>query len=896
LLVVLTTNIANTSKKMNITFVVESSLCHGCGTCESVCFEDAISFSLEANLGIFLPVINEKCNYCGMCLKVCSGHRLNITHNPVHTYHPELQHDSLIGPFVSIYRAYSTDESIRSKGASGGVVTEIVKYLFENALVSKAILTRMKVDEPTLSEGYIAESIDELRKSQKSKYCPVPLNIMLKPYVRGDIVEDSVFVGLPHHVHGLRLVQEQFDNVRSSLKYVIALFTAHVPSYRATEYILYKNNITPKDVEYLEYRGGGVPGRMLIRTKNGVSLEIPHLSWMYYGFCFPRYFYPVRDWLSFDKLSEWADFSCGDNWMDGLRDQKGVSTVITRTKSADSIIRGMVVCNRFKSVPMTSEQLIKDQALEKKLNISARIKLWKFFGGKVPDYQGKQFNTSIWECIKSLKFFLTVKLESYGINLKIIDFIIVSDYYLFKKPYEKLKKINRYLSVLKIKRSNLSKQKSNFKVIMIGGYGWKDIGDEAMPHAVRANLRRYLKENLDLVMLSPNPEATIAYHNEKSVSDFTHIGLRAYATNLQKLFTFIATILLLSGALLQKMGFRMNLWPSARKALDEIATSDAVFNVGGGNINSIIPYELYKKCTTYLVSSILGIPVYISGQTIGPFSNSFERYYARLCLNKTRLISFRDKEISKERLEKIGVSLPRMYDAADDAITLEGISSEQAKQILEGEIGRSIEMLKTCPLVFLNMKASLNLFKKRTDRKIDLGDEYRSMAMLADFLIEKYGCNIIFLPTDFSDEVDDRECHRNIKKRMRMTSKVFLFERESTDKELIGLIKHADLVIGARYHFNVFAASNSIPFIGIASGVYQRTKLKGLASLCDLPQCYIDKELSDLEESDFIQFIEPVISSLPSINAKLLKIIPQLKRNSLKVYDVLMEDFGISKQ
>ena len=81
--------------------------------------------------------------------------------------------------------------------------------------------------------------------------------------------------------------------------------------------------------------------------------------------------------------------------------------------------------------------------------------------------------------------------------------------------------------------------------------------------------------------------------------------------------------------------------------LDELADADLLFNVGGGNINSVIPAELYRKCTMHLAARAVGIPVVISGQTIGPFTRRTDRLMARMALNGVRMITLRDRGTSR---------------------------------------------------------------------------------------------------------------------------------------------------------------------------------------------------------------------------------------------------------
>ena len=324
----------------------------------------------------------------------------------------------------------------------------------------------------------------------------------------------------------------------------------------------------------------------------------------------------------------------------------------------------------------------------------------------------------------------------------------------------------------------------------------------------------------------------------------------------------------------------MRLWPTARLFLDELSCADLLFNVGGGNLNSVIPTELYKKCTTYLTARILRKPVILSGQTIGPFTKRQDARYARFCMNYVNMITFRDRETSCRRLRAIGVNKPIMLDAADDAMTIPRIPREEAENLLRSNASSSWWNLQSHLTVVMNLKASLRIFKGE-GRKSGLDQEINLMAMIADRLVDECGAKIFFLPTDYSPGVDDREVHRDALSRMKFASKAICIENEYDDVHLKGIIALADAAIGVRYHFAVFAASVLMPFLGMASGLYQQTKLKGLADLCELPQCFVP---DDMEFAVFDQVwpkVQRFISERNQIVDQLSRRVPILNKHSL---------------
>jgi polysaccharide pyruvyl transferase WcaK-like protein len=243
------------------------------------------------------------------------------------------------------------------------------------------------------------------------------------------------------------------------------------------------------------------------------------------------------------------------------------------------------------------------------------------------------------------------------------------------------------------------------------------------------------------------------------------------------------------------------------------------------------------------------------------------------------MITFRDKDVSMNRLKEIGVSTPIMQDAADDAMTIPAIGQASAWELLAAETGWSGDESKRGPLVAMNLKGSLKLFKG-LDRSGGLEKETALMARIADELIQAYGAKILFLPTDYNPDVDDRMVHRDVLARMSNGNAARSVEGEYSDAELKGLLGLADGAIGARYHFVVFAASQRVPFLGMASGVYQQTKLKGLAALCGLPQCSVEADMEFAEFDDVWPQVVDLMENRDSIRRQLGSIVPKLEDRS----------------
>lgn len=893
------------SNAENIAFVPREGLCTMCGTCAGLCPVDAISMVLDPDKGIYRPVIAvSSCIRCGFCLAVCPGYEVDLQLFDPSADLSVRKYSPLFGRYSELFRMQATENIIRENGASGGMLTAVLIHLFDHTMIDGAVVTGMDRNQPLKATGYIVTTKEELFAAQRSKYLPNPLNGLLKEVVANWRGKRLAFVGLPCHVEGLRLAQDKLSVLKETVKFVLSPFCSRTPSLHATRFLMNCCGVDESMLKNVEYRSGQHPGCLTFTLQNSEQVHVHHLDWKYWGYAFMEFFYPRRCFLCFDKTSELTDLSFGDNYQverSGAQVQYPgpTSTVIVRSSAGRAIIDAMLLKKTALCTnQLTEQEFINDQDLVIKKAVGNRYWLMKLLKQSVPLHR-EEFKISTGKLPQTLWQLFNVFLMEHRLQPKVLYLYILSAFScrcvtqmsgrLFRYFKKIVTGVFKLLALFKLSKRQV-RVNSLPKVVMIGGFGWLDIGDESMPHADRLNLKQ-ICPTLDIVMFSPAPVDTEKYHGERAVHDLLELGFCHEYGLVQKVRIGLCTLLFLLAASMERLGWRVGLGEGRiRTALDELATADALFNVGGGNLNSIMPTELYKKCTTYLAASIMNKPIVISGQTIGPFNRKIDATYAKFALNRVNLITFRDKNTSRLRLSQIGVNKPKMVDSSDDAITLPGTALHDAKRLLCSAVPSDWWRLQAGCTVVMNLKGSLKLFKGH-NRGGTLDNEIKLMTEIADFLVTRYDARIFFLPTDYSNGVDDRELHRQIIVGMVRAERAVSIEVEFTDKELKGLIALADMAIGARYHFCVFAASELVPFLGMASGEYQQTKLQGLANLCELPECYVPLDLEYCNFDDLLPYVEQFVGNLQIYRQVLAANVPLLKKRSLigieKIFDLI---------
>ena len=427
-------------------------------------------------------------------------------------------------------------------------------------------------------------------------------------------------------------------------------------------------------------------------------------------------------------------------------------------------------------------------------------------------------------------------------------------------------------------------------IITIGGYGYSDVGDESMPMAFIRNLQELLPSGPGIIMLSPFPDATRQYHGMCSDHDIVFSSraddIKGLNTERDRYLRW--TELFIKNRILAWLAMGLSSQYRFYKLLRQVSRCSALVNVGGGNINSIMRRELYKRCTMHAIAHRFSRPVFVSGQTIGPFCNDNDRFIAMDALRNAAVITFRDKDVSRETVASLGVTTPVMYDAGDDAFSLKKISRDKALDLIRRDAGKTWDALECDYVWAINLKASLRCFKGE-GRSGSLSHEIDLTARIIEYILGVSQSKILLVSTDFSKTVDDRVILAEAADRVDPAAlpRVALLRGEYTPQELKGIIATCDFALGARYHFAVFALSETVPAICMASGEYQQRKLSGLMALLDVAEYYIATDMEFAQLDDVRSCIDAILQDREKLQHKLRHNVPPLMRQSTKIIRLL---------
>ncbi|PHV71283.1 polysaccharide pyruvyl transferase CsaB [Sporanaerobium hydrogeniformans] len=325
-------------------------------------------------------------------------------------------------------------------------------------------------------------------------------------------------------------------------------------------------------------------------------------------------------------------------------------------------------------------------------------------------------------------------------------------------------------------------------VLISGFYGFRNSGDDAILLGMVQELKR-VNPQIKIAVLSKTPEKTKEIYGVEAISRFNILEVIKV---MKRSRLFISG----GGSLIQ----------------DVTSTRSLLYYLG-----------------LIRLAHFLGVRVMLYANGIGPIKEEKNRKLCKKILDKVSLITLREP-MSKEEIESLGITQPRIEVTADPAMLLKEVEGEKVKLLLK-EIG----VVEEKPIITLSVRPWGENIEEYT----------QVIAQAADEISRKYDAQILLAPLQMSQDFD--VCEQVASK---MQAPSYLLKREYHITELLAIIKASDLMIGMRLHALIYAVSMCVPIVGI---VYD-PKVEGLLrythqhSAGAVEELHKDKLLSVIEE------------------------------------------------
>ena len=245
---------------------------------------------------------------------------------------------------------------------------------------------------------------------------------------------------------------------------------------------------------------------------------------------------------------------------------------------------------------------------------------------------------------------------------------------------------------------------------------------------------------------------------------------------------------------------------------DAIATMDAVVISGGGNLNSRYGWLLYERAAAVRAAEHAGVPVYVTGQSLGPVLNPEDAQVLERMLRVARSVTVREHSSlawCRERGidARLSVDDATDYLAASPARTLhyaEGVSAGQALD----------ELPEHYVCVTVN---------ECTDQQA------QQIARLLDNMWREHGYAPVFL-SHFGDpqnpESGDIQVHQRIAEQLSPSTPAALLPILHADQS-ITVHCGAAFTLTSRYHPAVFSAAAGIPVLALVPDAFTQMRAGG---------------------------------------------------------------------
>ncbi|MEU7282878.1 polysaccharide pyruvyl transferase family protein [Streptomyces sp. NPDC045431] len=295
--------------------------------------------------------------------------------------------------------------------------------------------------------------------------------------------------------------------------------------------------------------------------------------------------------------------------------------------------------------------------------------------------------------------------------------------------------------------------RSSVTVGVLGSYGGRNVGDEAILTAMLDRIR-VGRPDAHLVVFSRHPDRSRLLHPDVEVVGWEGVNRERISEHLRRL---------------------------------------SVLVLGGGGILYNTEARRYLRLAG--AAQEHGVPVFTYAVGAGPLSDEADCAWVRTALSGAAEVTVRDEE-SKLVLEEAGLNRP-ITVTADPALLLE-----------PGDGGDALLRAEAVPsgvrLVGMSVREP-----GRAAEHLDEDGYHQLLASVGDFLVHRLDAHVVFVPM----ERDDIRHAHAVVAHMIEAERCRVLHGSYRPQEVLDIVKQLDLAIGMRLHFLIFAALAGVPLL-----------------------------------------------------------------------------------
>ncbi len=361
-----------------------------------------------------------------------------------------------------------------------------------------------------------------------------------------------------------------------------------------------------------------------------------------------------------------------------------------------------------------------------------------------------------------------------------------------------------------------------YRIAILGSYGGMNLGDEAILQVILRQIRECL--DAEVLVLSRNAEDTQRRHKVRAI----------------------------------------NVRDSEKdQIINELKSMDLFILGGGGILFDGMAQEMLRHVK---FAKELGIPIMVYAISVGPLQDPEAKKLVSEVLNRVDLISVRENE-ARRLLIELGVT-QHIELTADPALLMQ-------EEPLTDDIIAKKGFDPALPIVGFSVREP-----GKAAPDLDVDHYHAVLANAADFMIERFKAEILFIPMEPGERRDMQHSHAIISK-MSNTKKADVLKGEYSSGQILSLVKHFSFAVGMRLHFLIFCALQNVPFVPLPYAA----KVSGFISDLGLGI----ESISDLNVGKLCAYLDRAWDSRPAIKKKLAENVPPLQQKARRTNQILCE-------
>lgn len=425
------------------------------------------------------------------------------------------------------------------------------------------------------------------------------------------------------------------------------------------------------------------------------------------------------------------------------------------------------------------------------------------------------------------------------------------------------------------------------KILVTNAHSVRNSGDAVLLQVTLQEIATCFQD-AEVVVALNDPDGYVPFGAETAVGSFVYWfkSNRGERGAWRKLNLLLAP-LLIGWAILVALGFRMTgrslvltFNRERRTLLQAYLDADMVISCPGNFLlsGSGLGLPFFLTLFAFGYGWLVGKPLYMMQQTIGPFRRRWQKVILRWLLERVRVVAVRD-ERSREILEEIGLNHPRCFVLPDAAFLYKGTGNPMRL------LGEKTRMQRAG-----RPHIGLTIIDFALQNRFFTGQQAYENAIVTALsaFVRRHGGVVFLFPQVCgpSQAEDDRIPSRRVARRLTENSiSTVAVESIWTPDELKCAYGQMDIFVGTRLHSNIFALTAGTPVVAIA--YYYKTY--GIMQMFGLSEWVLD--IRTVTDQELEQHLEALWLRRTELHQYLGAKLPQLQKEAHRTCELIREDF-----